>query len=77
MNDATVRFEEMPYNFNAENLFPKIVRDLCDTHKDGAITDTAPYLFGSRPADPVSSSFLIAAEMSYLHYGNVELIKEA
>lgn len=77
MNDATVRFEEMPYNFNAENLFPKIVRDLCDTQKDGAITDTAPYLFGSRPADPVSSSFLIAAEMSYLHYGNVELIKEA
>lgn len=77
MNDATVRFEELPYNFDAGRLFPKIVRDICDAQVDGAITCTAPYVYGNRPADPVSSSFLVAAQMSYLHYGNTELIREA
>ncbi len=77
MNDATVRFEELPYNFDAGRLFPKIVRDICDAQLDGAITCTAPYVYGNRPADPVSSSFLIAAQMSYMHYGNTSLIREA
>ncbi|MBO4406055.1 MAG: family 78 glycoside hydrolase catalytic domain, partial [Clostridia bacterium] len=30
MNDATVRFEETPYNFDVSSLFPKIVDDLRD-----------------------------------------------
>ena len=58
MNDATVRFEETPYNFNVSSLFPKIVDDLRDEQgEDGAITCTAPLVYGSRPADPVCSSF--------------------
>ncbi|NLD87146.1 MAG: family 78 glycoside hydrolase catalytic domain [Clostridiales bacterium] len=76
MNDATVRFEEIGYNFDAGNLFPKIVRDICDCQRDGAITCTAPFVYGSRPADPVCSSFLVAAQQAYLHYGNRELIRE-
>lgn len=77
LNDATVRFEEMPYNFDVGRLFPKIIDDIRDEQKGGAITCTAPYIFGNRPADPVSSSFLIAAYMSYMHYGNTEIIKDA
>ena len=76
MNDATVRFEELPYNFDAGRLFPKIVRDICDTQQDGAITCTAPYVYGYRPADPVCSSFLVAAQMSWMHYGDIGLLKE-
>lgn len=77
MNDATVRFEELPYNFDVGRLFPKIVDDIRDTQVDGAITCTAPFVFGNRPADPVCSSFLVAAYQSYMHYGNKQLIQDA
>jgi len=77
MNDATVRYEELPYNFNASKLFPKIIRDIMDTQVDGAIADTAPYIYGHRPADPVCSSFLIAGLNSYLFYGDTDILREA
>ncbi|MDF2685413.1 MAG: Bacterial alpha-L-rhamnosidase [Clostridia bacterium] len=78
MNDATVRFEETPYNFNIGRMFPKIIEDLLDTQgDDGSITCTAPYIYGSRPADPVCSSFLIAGMQAFLHTGNTEIIKRA
>lgn len=77
LNDASVRFEEMPYNFDVGRLFPKIIDNIRDDQVDGAITCTAPFVYGNRPADPVCSSFLIAAYMSYLHYGNTELLTEA
>ena len=78
MNDATVRFEETPYNFDIGNIFPKIVRDIMDTQSEnGAITCTAPFVFGARPADPVCSSFLIAGYQALLFTGNLEIIREA
>lgn len=78
MNDATVRFEETPYNFDTGRLFEKVVRDIMDAQgEDGAITCTAPFVFGSRPADPVCSSFLVAGWQAYLHNGNIELLREA
>ena len=78
MNDATVRFEETPYNFDIGNMFPKIVRDIIDAQSaDGAITCTAPFIWGSRPADPVCSSFLIAGYQALIHTGNIEIIREA
>ncbi len=76
MNDATVRFEETPYNFSVASLFPKIIDDLRDEQgKDGAITCTAPLVYGSRPADPVCSSFLVAGWQNYLHNGDRETLK--
>ncbi|MBR3929236.1 MAG: family 78 glycoside hydrolase catalytic domain [Clostridia bacterium] len=78
MNDATVRFEETPYNFNCAGMFRKIVRDIMDAQsEDGAITCTAPFVFGARPADPVCSSFLVAGMQSYLHFADLETIREA
>lgn len=77
LNDATVRFEEMPYNFHVQRLFSKIIDDIvAEQSADGAITCTAPFVFGSRPGDPVSSSFLIAALENYLHYGSTEDIEK-
>ena len=77
MNDATVRFEETPYNFDIGRIFPKVVRDLMDVQDDlGSITCTAPFAFGARPADPVCSSFLIAGWQAYLHTGNTDILKE-
>ncbi len=77
LNDATVRFEETPYNFDIGAMFPKIVRDILDAQtEDGMIGCTAPFIFGQLPADPVCSSFLIAAERAYAFTGNKEIIKE-
>ena len=77
MNDATVRFEEMPYNFYTDRLFRKILLDIV-TEQDasGAIPDTAPYFGGSLPGDPVCSSFLVMALEALLHYGDTETVRE-
>lgn len=78
MNDATVRFEETPYNFDIGALFTKVVRDIMDAQgADGSITCTAPFVGGSRPADPVCSSFLVAGCEAAMHTGNLDIIKEA
>lgn len=78
MNDATVRFEATPYNFDVGRMFPKIIRDIIDEQgADGSITCTAPFAFGSRPADPVCSSFLVAGLESVLHTGNLDILREA
>lgn len=78
MNDATVRFEETPYNFDIGRLFPKVVADIMDTQsEDGAITCTAPFVLGFRPADPVCSSFLIAGQQALLYTGNLAVIRRA
>ena len=77
MNDATVRFEETPYNFDAAAMFKKLCRDIADAQgPDGAISCTAPMIYGNRPADPVCSSFLIAGYMAYLHSGDLSVIRE-
>jgi len=77
LNDATVRFEETPYNFDIGRLFPKVVRDILDSQeKDGAIHCTAPYVFGGSPADPVCSSYLVAGLQTYLHTGDTRVIKD-
>lgn len=77
LNDATVRFEETPYNFDIGAMFPKIVRDVLDAQREnGMIGCTAPFIFGQLPADPVCSSFLIAAERAYMFTGNTDVIRE-
>ncbi len=78
MNDATVRFEETPYNFRIGRLFAKVVRDILNEQRpNGAITCCAPFVFGALPADPVCSSFLVAGAEALLHTGNLALIEEA
>ena len=75
MNDATVRFEETPYNFEINRIFPKVVDDMCDTQDEaGRITCTAPFVIGSRPADPVCSSFLVAGYEYYKRTGDVSFV---
>lgn len=77
LNDATVRFSALKYNFMPIRLLEKIVRDISNEQDDeGRITCTAPFIYGERPADPVCSSFLIAAREHYLITGNTSLIKK-
>ena len=77
LNDSTVRFEEMPYNFYTDRLFRKILRDIVtEQEKNGAIPDTVPHLGGSKPCDPVCSSFLIMGLENLLHYSDTETLGE-
>ncbi len=78
MNDATVRFEETPYNFDIGRIFPKIVRDIrAEQREHGEFTCCCPFVFGGLPADPVCSSFLVAGMQAYMHTGNLEILREA
>lgn len=78
LNDLTARAEATVYNFAMDRFFEKFVQDIADTQDpvSGAIGDTAPFRRGNRPADPVSSSFLILCALLYDHYGNDRPIRE-
>lgn len=77
LNDATVRFEKLAYEFDVGALLPKLIEDIAaEQLPDGAIGCTAPFVYGTKPADPVCSSFLIAAMEAYMHTGNLCVIKD-
>jgi alpha-L-rhamnosidase len=77
LNDMTVRIEQALYNFDLSRFYPKWIDDIADTQgSDGSITDTAPFLWGKRPADPVSASYLLLALKSYEFYGNERIIRQ-
>lgn len=78
MNDATVRFEETPYNFEIGRMFPKLIQDLIDRQApDGGISFTAPSVCGITPTDPVCASFLIAGYQAAMHTGNTDIVRDA
>ncbi|MCQ2432471.1 MAG: glycoside hydrolase family 78 protein [Clostridia bacterium] len=79
MNDATVRFEETPYNFDIGRIFPKIIKDIRDTqNEEGAFCCCSPRIsFGGVPADPVCSSYLVAGKQVWYHTGNYNCIRDA
>lgn len=71
MNDLTVRIDQALYNFDLARFYSKFLDDVRDTQAaDGTITDTVPYTWGRRPADPVSVSFLLLAWEHYQRYGD-------
>lgn len=75
MNDLTVRAEEAIYNFDMSRFFPKFLDDCSDMQRaDGAITDTAPFGWGSVPGDPVEVSYLLLGWFAYLHYGDTHTL---
>ncbi len=77
LNDLTVRIEQALYNYDLSRFYPKFIADIADAQgSDGAITDTAPFKYGARPADPVSTSYLLLAWKSYEFYGNQEIIRQ-
>ncbi|MBQ9151472.1 MAG: family 78 glycoside hydrolase catalytic domain, partial [Clostridia bacterium] len=77
MNDATVRFEETPYNFDASRMFPKILQDIKNEQRaEGQFTCCSPYIYGALPADPVCSSYLVAAKEALMHYGELGAVDE-
>lgn len=80
MNDLTVRLEEQMFNFDVDAFLNKFMVDIMDEQGEttGAITDTVPYVnFGSQPADPVCSSYVLIPYMLYKHYGDRYALEKA
>jgi len=66
------------HNFDLVRLYRKWVQDIADAQgqQTGAITDTAPFVrYGRRPADPVSSSYLMVPWLLYRHFGDTRTIE--
>jgi alpha-L-rhamnosidase len=78
LNDMGARLDELLFNYNASRFLPKWLDDIQDAQHplSGAITDTAPYRFGSRPADPVSVCYLLIPWQLYRHYGDRRILSE-
>lgn len=77
LNDVSTRVFQTCYNFDMDRFFNKVDRDMSQTQdKEGAITDTAPYYTGGRPADTTSLSYLLLARESYRYYGDKSTIVE-
>lgn len=77
MNDMTPRIEQAIYNFDMSRFYVKYIDDVSDTQDElGRITDTAPFRYGGRPADPVAASYLLLALKSYAFYGNRRIIDQ-
>ena len=76
LNDLAARSEEAIYNFDMARLFAKWIGDVADTQdpRTGAITDTAPFRWGRRPADPVSVCYLQIPWLLYVHYGDTHTL---
>ena len=77
LNDLTVRIEQAIYNFDFSRFYPKYMDDVHDTQDiHGTVTCVAPFLFGARPADPVSASYLLLAQKCYEFYGDKRIIAD-
>lgn len=79
LNDMTVRNECALYNYRLPMLYRKWTGDIRDTQGKvtGAISDTAPFFrMGQKPADPVSSSFLLVPWNVYCFYGDKRILEE-
>jgi alpha-L-rhamnosidase len=78
LNDMAPRTEEAIYNFNLVRLLSKWTADIADEQQPhtGAITDTAPFRWGRRPADPVSICYLLIPWLLYVHYGDTHTMAE-
>lgn len=79
LNDMTVRNECALYNYRLPMLYRKWTGDIRDTQGKvtGAISDTAPFFrMGQKPADPVSSSFLLVPWNVYCFYGEKKILEE-
>lgn len=72
LNDLAARTEELMYTFDVSRFLSKWVQDIADTQDEaGAISDTAPYRFGARPADPVSVCYALIPWLLITHHADL------
>jgi len=77
LDDGINRYPEIACNFDISRYYRHLLMLIRDTQEnDGSITCTAPYIYGKRPGDPLSSSYLLLAEELFARLKNIEILKE-
>ncbi len=78
LGDAHVTAEEAMHNFDMAAFYAKFLRDIRDVQDEaGAITDTVPHVWGSRPADPAwGTAYPLLCWYMYQHYGDKRILEE-
>jgi len=76
--DAHLTAEEALHQFDMGALYTKFIGDIRDTQdKEGTITDTAPHVWGQRPADPAwGAAYPLLCWYMYRHYGDERILEE-
>ncbi len=77
LNDMAARSEELVYNFDVSRFLPKWLDDIGDAQDpaSGAVSDTAPFRWGARPADPVSVCYALIPWLLYQHFGDKRVLE--
>ena len=77
LNDLSSRIYQSIHNFDLAQMIPKVLDDIVDTQdEDGAIADTAPFIGGTKPADPICASFILFGWMAYRYYGDKRILEK-
>jgi alpha-L-rhamnosidase len=78
MGDAQCSAEGQMLNFDVAALYTNFVRDMRDVQgPDGTLTDTVPFRYGNRPADPGwGSAFPLICWYLYEQYGDRRILEE-
>jgi alpha-L-rhamnosidase len=78
LGDAHLTAEEAMMNFDMGAFYTKFIKDIRDVQdKDGTITDTVPYIWGQRPADPAwGAAYPLLCWYMYRYYGDMRILEE-
>jgi alpha-L-rhamnosidase len=78
MGDAQGTAEEAIMNFDMAAFYTNFVRDIRDVQDaKGRITDTVPFIWGSRPADPAwGTAYPLIAWYMYQYYGDTRILED-
>lgn len=78
MGDTQVTAEEAMMNFDMAAFYTNFVRDIRDVQgPDGTITDTVPWKYGSRPADPAwGTAYPQLVWYMWQQYGDRRILEE-
>lgn len=78
MGDAHMTCAMGLYNFDTEQAYRKFLRDIADEQgADGSIPDTVPFVWGTRPGDPMwSLAYPMIVWTLYQHTGDIGILRE-
>ncbi len=78
MGDAQITGEEAIMNFDMAAFYTNFIRDIHDEQSpDGAVTDTVPLRYGSRPADPAwGTAYPQLCWYMWKYYGDRRILQE-
>lgn len=78
LGDAHLTAEGGIMNFDMAAFYSKFINDISDVQdKKGTLTDTVPYIWGGRPADPAwGTAYPLLCWFMYTFYGDTRILEE-